>query len=221
MFQRNMINQVLMICKAINCWCGWVGRFWSVSASVSRQMVCSHPLTGAIVMLCLAALLDADGSRPRASRNAAQPPCEHMRGQLQADEATLVTAIFRGDAAGLRDILAVAAADLGPCFADVVLPLDAPDELVAAAHALVDEAALMLLEHGVSGTDTRKVAFRVVHTSRDSGLDTGASGKRSGTAGGSGCVWAGYHVIMEDCVQYPDEYLNVARQVFSMSPGPH
>ena len=181
---------------------------------VSRQMVRSHPLTGAIVMLCLAALLDADGSRPRASWNAAQPPCEHMHGQLEADEATPVTAIFWGDAAGLRDIL-------GSCFADVVLPLDAPDELVAAAHALVDEAALMLLEHGVSGTDTRKVAFRVVHTSRDSGLDTGASGKRSGTAGGSGCVWAGYHVIMEDCVQYPDEYLNVARQVLSMSPGPH
>jgi len=172
-------------------------------------------------MLCLAALLDADGSRPRASRNAAQPPCEHMRGQLQADEATLVTAIFRGDAAGLRDILAVAAADLGPCFADVVFPLDSPDELVAAAHALVDEAKLMLPEPGVLGTNKRTAAFRVVHTSRDSGPDTSGRGRRSSTEGRSGCVWAGYHVIMEDCVQYPDEYLNFARQVLSVSPGPH
>ena len=61
--------------------------------------------------------------------------------QEDQETATLITAVHRGDTDGLRNILSAAAADSGACFVDVVIAGDVSPNLVATAHALVQEVS--------------------------------------------------------------------------------
>jgi hypothetical protein len=146
--------------------------------------------------------------------------------QEDQETATLITAVHRGDTEGLRNILSAAAADSGACFVDVVIAGDVPPNLVATAHALVQEVS-----RKVQGSSTRASGkghapskggilrgFRVVDRAEyDEAMgraeyDEAEEWKAGGLSGGKGCVWQGYHVIMEDSINYPDEYLQHARQ---------
>ena len=131
-------------------------------------------------------------------------PCARMPPKEQ-DAATIISAMFRGNDEGLRDIFATAAADSGACFVDVVLPRDAPPAFEVSARSLVDEAAALLVPAapGVRG-------IRIApHSSDHDDVLAGAAmtwGRR-----GQRCEWQGYHIIMEDGIRYPDDYLEVAR----------
>jgi hypothetical protein len=157
------------------------------------------------------------------SSETALQPCRQMLAQAyeEQESATLITAMFRGNSQGLKDILASAAADTaGACFVDVVLPWNGSPELLATAQALVSEAEASLQRSDLEASEqeghaARRV-FRVVDASEDDRFDTErrvASRGQQGLCEDVECVWRGYHVIMEDGIEYPEDYLDVARQV--------
>lgn len=161
----------------------------------------------------------------RALQGAPHPERCELLSQLHeeyGDTTTLVTALFRGDSEGLLAILSAAASDPGPCLVDVVLPCNAPAELAEIAHAEVDKAAYALLSTGTLPAGTagklNERVFRVVEGDAEDDICTGARSEWERRFGGAKCQWTGYHIIMEDGIEYPDDYLVVARQaVDSMS----
>ena len=166
----------------------------------------------AVLVLCVYLggwLQGADGGDAGGARDMA--PCERMRALPRREDegdATLITAIFRGSSEGLRAILAAAAGDPSACFVDVVVARDVPAETAAVAQALVDEMVPSPADQSAAGghRDGPLHGFRVR-------VVDGAEGQGMGGAeqGGAGCRWAGYHVIMEDGIAYPEGYLDAVR----------